>query len=108
MSEWLLITGMMLVTFIPRYLPLALVNRFNLSPFFIHSLSYIPVAVLSAISAQNIFYADNVLALSLDNNRLIVGILAIFVVLITKSLWWTVIVGLVIFVFLERVLPIIS
>jgi branched-subunit amino acid transport protein len=55
MNEWLLIVGMMLVTFVPRYLPLALVNRFNLSPFFIYSLSYIPVAVLSAIVAQNIF-----------------------------------------------------
>ena len=106
MNEWLLIVGMMLVTFIPRYLPLAFVNRFNLSPFFIHSLSYIPVAVLSAIVGQNIFFIENTLTVSLDNNRLIVGLLAMLVALITKSLWWTVIVGLMIFVFLERVLPI--
>lgn len=105
MNEWLLIIGMMLVTFIPRYLPLAFVNHFNLSPFFIHSLSYIPVAVLSAIVAQNVFYIDNVLTVSLDNNRLLVAVLAMFVALITKSLWWTVIVGLIVFVFLERILP---
>jgi branched-subunit amino acid transport protein len=107
MNEWLLIAGMMLVTFIPRYLPLAFVNHFNLSPFFIHALSYIPVAVLSAIVAQNIFYIDNMLTVSLDNNRLLVAVFAIFIALITKSLWWTVIVGLIVFVFLERVLPII-
>lgn len=107
MNEWLLIIGMMLVTFIPRYLPLAFVNHFNLSPFFIHSLSYIPVAVLSAIVAQNVFYIENVLTVSLDNNRLIVAVLALFIALTTKSLWWTVIVGLIVFVFLERVLPII-
>lgn len=106
MSEWLLIAGMMLVTFVPRYLPLAFVNHFNLSPFFIHSLSYIPVAVLSAIVAQNVFYLENILTASLDNNRLIVAILAIFIALYTKSLWWTVIVGLIVFVFLERVVPI--
>jgi branched-subunit amino acid transport protein len=107
MNEWLLIVGMMLVTFIPRYLPLAFVNRFNLSPFFIHSLSYIPVAVLSAIVAQNILFIENTLIVSLDNNRLIVGLLAVFIAFITKSLWWTVIVGLIGFVFLERVLLII-
>ncbi len=56
MNRWLLIVGMMLVTFVPRYLPLAFVNRFNLLHFFIYSLSYIPVAVLSAIVAKNFFY----------------------------------------------------
>ena len=107
MNEWLLIIGMMLVTFIPRYLPLAFVNHFNLSPFFIHSLSYIPVAVLSAIVAQNIFYIEGALAISIENNRLIVGVLAVFIALYTKSLWWTVGVGLIAFVFLEQVLPVI-
>ncbi|MFT7491664.1 MAG: branched-subunit amino acid transport protein [Pseudohongiellaceae bacterium] len=106
MNEWVLIIGMMLVTFIPRYLPLAMVHRFNLSPSFVRSLSYIPVAVLSTIVAQHIFFIDNVLVTSLDNNRLIVGLLAMLVALVSKSLWWTVIVGLVIFVLLERVLPI--
>ena len=105
MNEWLLIVGMMLVTFIPRYLPLAFVNHFNLSPFFIHALSYIPVAVLSAIVAQNVFYIDSMLTVSLDNTRLLVAVFAIFIALITKSLWWTVIVGLIAFIFLERILP---
>ncbi len=105
MNEWLLISGMMVVTFIPRYLPLAFVNHFNLSPFFIHSLSYIPVAVLSAIVAQNVFYIEGALSVSIDNNRLITAVLAVFIALLSKSLWWTVTVGLIVFVLLERVLP---
>jgi branched-subunit amino acid transport protein len=98
MNRWLLIVGMMLVTFVPRYLPLAFVNRFNLLPFFIYSLSYIPVAVLSAIVAQN-FFIENTPTVSLDNNCLIVGMLAVFIALTNKSFLRTVIVGLIVFGF---------
>jgi branched-subunit amino acid transport protein len=49
MSEFLLISGMAIVTFAIRYPVLALSGRFKLSEQFLQVLGYVPPAVLTAI-----------------------------------------------------------
>lgn len=97
MTEWLLIVGMMLVTFIPRYLPFALVDRLSLPEWFVRALAYVPIAVLTAIVAQNSFFVDGALMFSIENARLLTAVLAVCVAIFTKSLWWTVAIGIVFF-----------
>ncbi len=52
MNEWLLIAGMAVLTFVPRYLPFALAGRLTIPPLVRSALSYVPIAVLTAIVAQ--------------------------------------------------------
>ena len=54
----LLILGMAAVTFLPRFVPLALVNRVVIPPRVKMFLEYIPVAVLSALVFPAIFAVD--------------------------------------------------
>lgn len=102
--EWLLIFGMMLVTFVPRYLPFALVEKLELPPLLLRALPYVPIAVLSAIVAQNSFFLEGTLQLSLDNARLLSAIIAVVVAMISKSLWWTLGIGMLVFLLLQQLL----
>lgn len=93
MTEWTLILGMVLVTFIPRYLPFALLDKLNFPEWFATALTYVPIAVLTVIVAQNTFFLENELTLTIDNHRLLTGVVAVIVALFTRSLWWTLILG---------------
>lgn len=103
--EWLLILGMTVVTFIPRYLPIALADYFSLPPLVLRALPYIPIAVLSVIIAQNTFFIDGSLTLAADNHRLLTAILAAIVAVVTKKLSWTIGIGLIIFFCLPQIMP---
>ncbi|HEY3315216.1 MAG TPA: AzlD domain-containing protein, partial [Bacillota bacterium] len=46
-----LFAGMALVTYLPRMLPLVVLSRFKLPPAVLRWLSFVPVAVLSALLA---------------------------------------------------------
>ena len=59
MNEWIIILGMMLVTFGVRYPVLALISRLELPNLLKHSLKYVPPAVLSAIIAPAVLIGDN-------------------------------------------------
>jgi len=45
----MLVVAMMLVTFIPRFLPFALAGRLKLPPLLVKALSFVPIAILTAI-----------------------------------------------------------
>ncbi len=105
MTDWLLVFGMMLVTFIPRYLPFAFVDHFKLPPLLMQALAYIPIAVLSAIVAQNVFFLEGQLALSVDNNRILTAVVAVVIAMATKKLSWTVIGGFIVFLLLQNFFP---
>lgn len=55
----LLILGMMLVTYIPRLLPLITLSKKPLSPFFKRVLTYIPYTALSALIVKGIMQAPD-------------------------------------------------
>ncbi|MGF7047810.1 branched-subunit amino acid transport protein [Paenibacillus sp. DS2015] len=94
-SILIIILGSALVTFIPRVLPLVILSRMQLPMGLIRWLQYIPVAVMSALIAQELFISEGQFAFV--NNRLDwMAALPTFAVAIwTRSLLGTVIVGLV-------------
>ena len=67
MTEWLIIGGMVVVTFTPRTLPLLLANRLRLPPRLHQALGYVPVAVLTVIIVQTSFYPAGELQLHWRN-----------------------------------------
>lgn len=101
MTEWLLITGMMLVTFLPRYLPFAFVEKLKLPDWLLESLPFVPIAVLTAIVSQTVMFDQGELLLAWSNTKLLAAMFAMTVAFYTKSLWWTVAAGLVTFYVLK-------
>ena len=97
MTEWLLIIGMALVTFLPRYLPFGLAGKVVIPPLIARALSFVPIAVLTVIIVQTSFFRQGELSLSLDNHYLLASVIAFFAALFTKQLYWTIFLGLLSF-----------
>lgn len=98
MTDWWLIAGMALLTFLPRYLPLRLAGRLQLPRELERALNYVPIAVLTAIVVQTTLVQQGSLHLSLENHRLLAALCAIGAALIWRNLFVTVVIGLISFV----------
>jgi len=94
MNEVLLILGMMLVTFGVRYPMLAIVGRLQLPPLLVRALSYVPVAVLTAIIVPEVMMPDDTINIGMDNAYLVAGLLAVIVSWRTKNLLATIVIGM--------------
>ena len=95
----LIFFGMMLVTYIPRALPLTILSKISLHPFILQILYYIPIAILGALLFPSVLMNDGNIDISLSNYKLIAAILTSVVAFSFKKLFLTIISG-VIFMFL--------
>lgn len=104
MSHWqevALIFGMMVVTFGVRYPILALSGRVRMPPWLIEALGYVPVAVLSAIAIPMMLAPDGNVSISMSNEYLVAGIVAITVSAFTRHLLLTITLGMALFLLLR-------
>ena len=97
MNDWLLIIGMMILTFVPRYLPIALAGRFHIHPLLGRALEFVPIAVLTTIIAQTSLVHGGKIDIALSNPYLYGLIAAIITAMITKHTFKTIIVGLLVY-----------
>lgn len=95
---WWLIIGMMVLTFLPRYLPLAFAGRVRIPLLLKQALELVPIAVLTAIIVQMSLVRDGSIAVGLENHYLIASVVAFAVALWKKHLMLTIVVGLVVFI----------
>lgn len=98
MELLLCITGMFLVTYIPRVLPLFIFSGGSLPPMLEQWLRYIPPAIFGALVCSSIFLDNTTINTSLTNLDLIVSIFVFAIAFKTKSLfqcvfWGTVLYG---------------
>ncbi|HET60378.1 MAG TPA: AzlD domain-containing protein [Chloroflexi bacterium] len=91
--DTLTIVGMMLVTVLPRVLPLWLLSQKPLPPLLARWLSYVPVAVLSAMLFPALLMPEGSLALRADNLYLWAAIPAILAAWKTRNLFLPVLAG---------------
>jgi len=103
MKTFLLIFFMMVVTFGVRYPVLALVGRINLPRSVERALKFVPVAVLSALSAPIVLISEGGWNISLYNGYLIASIVAILVAWKTQHLLLTIVVGMVVFALMKLI-----
>jgi len=103
MNEWLLIGLMALVTYVPRYLPMAIAGKVSLTPALARALDFVPVAVLTAIIAQTAFVREGEIAVHWENPHAMATLIAFFVGVVWRNLLLTIVCGLVAFM-LFRVL----
>ena len=96
-NEIILIAGMVAVTFSIRYILLALADKFELPSLLKQALSYVPPAVLTAITVPAILMTDTGMDLSLRNPYLIGALAAVAAGVISKKLMVTIVTGMVVF-----------
>ncbi|PIE57384.1 MAG: AzlD protein [Desulfobulbus propionicus] len=89
-----LFTGMGVVTYIPRCLPLLFLAHKRLPQWLVDWLSLIPAAILSSLLAPILFTTDAPRILALDKPELLVAIPTLLFALKTRSLGGTVVVGM--------------
>jgi branched-subunit amino acid transport protein len=105
-SEWLwLLAGMTLVTYVPRALPLLALHRRTLPEPLRRWLSFVPVAILSALLAPSLAVVNGRLDLSSHNLYLLAAAPTFAVAFFARrNLFLVALVGMVSLVLLRRLL----
>ena len=98
-----LVFGMGLVTYLPRWFPLFFLSRRNLPQLVVEWLDLIPAAILSALLFPALVTVGEPRQISLLQPELWVGIPTFAFALKTKSLGGTVIVGMLLFWLVGRI-----
>lgn len=96
LNLWLTIIACGIVTFLIRLSFIALHGRVTMPDWFTRALTFVPVAVLSAITLPEILFQNDALNVSLFNPRLLAGIAAVLVAWRAKNVWATIAVGMIV------------
>ena len=95
MNIWLVMLLGGLITFLMRFSLIYLFGKFHIPNTMRKALHYVPPAVLSAIIFPELFLRDEKLFLSLDNQRLLAGLVATLVAWWSKNILLTIIAGMI-------------
>ena len=94
MNIWLVMLFGGLITFGMRFSFIYLFGRFHIPETLRRALHYVPPAVLSAVIFPEILIHDGKLALTLGNDRLLAGLVAVLVAQWTKNTLLTILAGM--------------
>lgn len=92
----MIILGMALVTFLPRFLPMYVLTRLEIPPVVVAWLRYVPVSVLAALVVPGILMADRQFNFSFANSYLLASVPAFLVASLTKNMLLTIAAGMTI------------
>ncbi len=102
---WLLLLLMALATYIPRFLPFAILSRRTIPVAVKNWLSYVPVAVLAALLAPAIMAPAGELEFALEANPLLwASVPLLIIAYYTKNLFITVLSGMFIIALLRFII----
>lgn len=93
MSILLVCIGMGAVTYAPRVLPLLLFAGKEMPNWLKEALKFVPVAMLSALVAKDVFFKDDALFMSLSNPKILAFVLVAIVAAKFKSIPISLVVG---------------
>jgi branched-subunit amino acid transport protein len=94
MNIWLIMLLGGLITFAIRFSLIFLFGRFEIPETMRRALHYVPPAVFSAIIFPELFIRDAGLNLSLQNERLLAGLIAVLVAWFTRNTLITILAGI--------------
>ena len=104
MTLWLTVAGMTIVTYLARSSFLLLPPWVETPPWLRRALRYVPAAVLTAIWAPELALQKEVLSLTLHNERLLAGAVAIAVAWRYRLTFATIVSGLLALHFFDWIL----
>ncbi len=94
LTLWLAVFAAGVLTYLTRLSFIAIHGRVQLPEWFTRALTFVPVAVLSAIVLPELLIRNDALDVSVGNARLGAGLLAAVVAWRTKNVWLTIGVGM--------------
>ena len=100
----LVVFSMALVTYLPRVTPLWLLSSRDLPHWLTSWLSYVPVAVISALLAPVLLLDGREIAVNLQNPYILASFPTFLVAVKSRSLFGSVVAGMVSLVFISRLL----
>lgn len=89
-----MLLGMLVVTYIPRVLPLLILTRMEIPEIIIRWLRFIPVAILAALLSPGILIVEGKLLFTYHNVFLLAALPTITVAVYKKNIFLTVVVGM--------------
>ncbi len=89
LALWLTKSAAGAVTFALRLSFIALLGRIQIPPTLRQALRFVPAAVLTAVVIPLLFYKNGVLEVSLGNERLLAGLVAVLIAWRTRSVLFT-------------------
>lgn len=98
---WLTILAAGLLTYSQRLSLIAFWGQFDLSPLMKRMLRFVPVSVLTALIIPELLLVESSLTLSLENPRLLAGLLATLVAWRTRNVLLTIITGMMALILLS-------
>ena len=101
MNIWLVMLLGGLITFAMRFSLIYLFGRFQVPETMRKALHYVPPAVLSAIIFPELLLQDGALYISLENTRLLAGLVAIVVAWFSKNTLITILAGIIALLLLQ-------
>jgi len=104
MNIWLVMLLGGLITFGMRFSFIYLFGKLHVPETLRKALHYVPPAVLSAIIFPEIFLRDHQLDVSLSNQRLLAGLVAVIVAYLTKNTLVTILAGMLALLLLQVLL----
>jgi branched-subunit amino acid transport protein len=93
---FLTILGMMVVTYLPRVLPVWYLSSRSLPPLLTSWLRYVPVSVMAAMVLPSLVIQDQQISVGLDNVFLLAAFPTLLVAWRTKSLFGAVLSGMLV------------
>lgn len=96
-EEFVVILGMLAVTFGIRYFPFALAGRITMPPLMEAALQYVPPAVLAAIALPAVMLPQGEWFVSWTNPYLVAALVATLASVLTRNLLATIAIGLAAF-----------
>jgi branched-subunit amino acid transport protein len=94
MNLWLTMIIAGVITYLMRLSLIFLFGRFEIPEWLARALRFVPPAVLTAIIFPELLMPGGQLAISLDNQRLLAGLIAILVAWRTRNAVLTIVVGM--------------
>jgi branched-subunit amino acid transport protein len=91
---WLTLAGAGLLTYLTRLSFMGLLQHWQMPDLLRRALRFVPPAVLSAIIFPDLLMRNGSIAFSLDNYRLLAGVIAALVGWRTRSILWTIASGM--------------
>lgn len=101
MNDILLIIGMMIATYSVRWFLFGLAQNIIFPPWFIETLHFVPVAVLTALLIPMVISPHNTVWISINNPYLISAIVAAGIAWKWNNLLLTIVLGLGVFLLLN-------
>ncbi|EQF24061.1 branched-chain amino acid transport family protein [Clostridioides difficile CD160] len=90
-----IIIGMYIVTYLPRVLPMLIFSKKEMPEFLKKIMKFIPVAILTSLTAKDVFFNGDNLYLSISNPKIISFLVVLLVAYKFKSIGISIVTGVI-------------